>query len=172
MNTRIAAAALVLIGSLQIVGDLAGSTPLRAVGAATHASPAPKVFTSQGGYETFSARFFIEWRSVDGTRHALELTPEVYRRLRGPYNRRNAYGAALSYGPVLAANPRTRPMLRQVTRYAFCAHAPLLEELGIQAADPAYPLRVRLEPRDRASRSAVWQTTFDIHCTPGQGERS
>ena len=164
MKTRIAAAALVAVGMLQMIGDLSGSTLGRAIGAATHASPAPKVFTSQGGYETFSARFFIDWRSADGLWHAVELTPQTYRRLEGPYNRRNAYGAALSYGPVLAANPRTRPMLEQVTPYAFCGDAPLLRELGIPADQVVYPLRIRLEPRNQASRSAMWQTTFDIDC--------
>lgn len=164
MKTKIAAAALVAVGTLQMTGDLSGSQAVRAVGAATHASPAPKVFTSQGGYETFSARFFIDWHAADGVWHAVELTPRAYRRVKGPYNRRNAYGAALSYGPVLAANARTRAMLEQVTHYGFCGDAPLLRELRIPASEIVYPVRIRLEPRTQASRSQAWQTTFEVNC--------
>ncbi|HJY77740.1 MAG TPA: hypothetical protein VKE95_13980 [Burkholderiales bacterium] len=171
MKRRLAAAALIALGTLQMVGDISGWQAARALGAATHASPAPKVFTAQAGYETFSARFFVDWEETDGTRHSLELTPRVYRRLEGPYNRRNAYGAALSYAPVLASNPRTRPMLEQVTQFGFCGRAPLLRELQIPAERIVYPMSVRLEPRETASRAAIWQTTFQIDCTRG-GESS
>ena len=171
MKSHLAATALIALGTLQMVGDISGWQAVRAVGAATHASPAPKVFTAQAGYETFSARFFVDWQESDGTRHSLELTPQVYGRLEGPYNRRNAYGAALSYAPVLASNARTRPMLEQVTRFGFCGSAPLLRELHIPADRIVYPVIVRLEPRERASRAAIWQTTFQIDCTQ-RGEPS
>lgn len=171
MKKGLAAAALIVLGTLQMVGDLSGWQAARALGAATHASPAPKVFTAQAGYETFSARFFVDWQENDGTRHSLELTPQVYRRLEGPYNRRNAYGAALSYAPVLASNPRTRPMLEQVTQFGFCGDARLLRELQIPAGRIVYPVIVRLEPREGASSAATWQRTFRIDCTRG-GEPS
>jgi hypothetical protein len=74
------------------------------------------------------------------------LTPEVYGQVRGPYNRRNVYGAALAYGPVLVTDDRTRPLFESVVRYALCGDAPLLRELGIDAADVAGPVRVRYEP--------------------------
>ena len=166
MKQWIAAFALIGIGCVQMIGDLAGRTDIRAVGAVIHASPSPKVFTAQSGFETFSSRFFIDWRDTQGARHALELTPRTYRGLEGPYNRRNAYGAALSYGPVLAANPRTRPMLDSVVSYAFCGDAPLLGELGIVRDEVTYPLRVRLEPREAKSRAPQWQTSIDIGCAP------
>jgi hypothetical protein len=97
--------------------------------------PAP---TSSGD----STRFFLEWtdRST-GTAHSQELTPEIYSRMRGPYNRRNVYGAVLAYGPVLPAELRD-----PVARYALCGEAPLLRELGIETADIAGPVRVRYEP--------------------------
>ncbi len=163
MNYRAAAAVLIALGCVQMAGDLSGRPDIKAAGAATQASPAPKVFTSQGGFETFSSRFFIEWRDPQ-ERHALELTPQTYRRLKGPYNRRNAYGAALSYAPVLAANERTRPMLDLVMRHALCGDAPLLAELGIDRHDIVYPLLLRLEPREEGSRQQRWQTTFTVQC--------
>jgi hypothetical protein len=144
------AAALVLlaVGLLQMAGDLLRWPALKGLGAATTASPAPKVFSSVRGLETYSTRFFLEWRDRAGSPHSLELTPEVYGRLQGPYNRRNVYGAVLAFGPVLEGDPRTRPMFESVARYALCGEAPVLRELGI---DPGQvedgTLRVRLEPR-------------------------
>lgn len=164
MKYRITAAALVALGCMQMVGDLSGNRELRAVALATHASPAPKVFTSQGGFETFSSRFFIDWTDAGGKPHTLEVTPATYRGVEGPYNRRNAYGAALSYGPVLAANEKTRPMLQSVMRHAFCGPAPLLHELFIPPEQVRYPMQVRLEPREAASNPGTWQTIFTVDC--------
>ncbi|MGH7152260.1 MAG: hypothetical protein ACREIU_16255, partial [Planctomycetota bacterium] len=87
--------------------------------------------------------------------HVLEITPEVYGRLRGPYNRRNLYGAALAFGPVLATDPRTRAMLEAVIRHALCGRAPLLRELGIDPNLVAGDLSVRYEPREGAPPSGL-----------------
>ena len=145
---RVAAACLIAVGLLQMAGDLCErfvstdvGRPLKGVGAATAASPAPKVFSAVRGQETYSTRFFLEWAGADGEAHSLELTPEVYSHLRGPYNRRNVYGAALAYGPVLPAELR-----EPVLTYAVCGEAPLLRELGIDPAEVRGPVRVRFEP--------------------------
>jgi hypothetical protein len=143
-----AAIFLLAIGLLQMTGDLVQqfvSEPVgkavKGIGAATAASPAPKVFSAVRGLETYSTRFFLEWEEADGSSHSMELTPEVYARLRGPYNRRNVYGAALAYGPVLPTELRD-----PVLRYAVCGDAPLLRELGIDPSRRRGPVRVRLEP--------------------------
>jgi len=137
------AALLVALGVAQMTGDVLHARPLQWLAAATNASPAPKVFTAFGNYEPFSARFFI-----NGT----EITPEVYARVRGPYNRRNVYGAVLAGGPVVP------PVLRDpVMRYALCDGVPLLRELGIEDVRTApaiviEPLRgppMRFEPQCR-----------------------
>ena len=52
----------------------------------------------------------------------------------------------LAYGPVLVADPATRPMFESVARHALCGDAPLLRELGLDAAD-VRDLRLRLVPR-------------------------
>ena len=147
-----AAPFLLAVGLLQMAGDLAEqhllAPPGRAVkgvGAATAASPAPKVFSAVRGLETYSTRFFLEWTDPDGRGCSLELTPEVYARLRGPYNRRNVYGAALAYGPVLPAGLRD-----PVMKYALCGEAPVLRELGIDPARVRGAVRVRYEPRPGA----------------------
>jgi hypothetical protein len=120
--------------------------PLKGFGAATTASPAPKVFSAVRGLETYSTHFYLEWTDRAGCEHTLLLTPELYARIRGPYNRRNAYGAALAYGPVLATTERTQPLFHSVMTYALCGEAPLLRELGIDPATIKGSVRVRYEP--------------------------
>ncbi len=143
---RVAIAALLLLGLAQMAGDLARLPALAGLAAATAASPAPKVFSSVQGLETYSTRFYVEWRDRAGAQHSLRLTPERYARLRGPYNRRNAYGAVVAYGPLLARGARTKAMMASVARYALCGDAPLLRELGLDPANIAGSVRVRLEP--------------------------
>jgi hypothetical protein len=144
------AIALVILGVAQMTGDLTGFLPLKAVAAATGASPAPKVFSAVQGLETYSTRFFL-----DLGHERVELTPELYARIDGPYNRRNVFGAALAYGPVLPASLRD-----PVTRYALCGDAPLLREMNLRAtATPA----VELEPLPGTSLGNL-PTRFEAPC--------
>jgi hypothetical protein len=137
---NILAAGLLAVGLLQMIGDVAGIAALKGIGAATAASPAPKVFCAAKGLETFSTRFYLEWTDSDGKERSLELTPQLYSRLRGPYKRRNVYGAVLAYGPVLP------PDLREpVMRYALTGDAPLLREMGIEPTGDS-DIHVRYEP--------------------------
>jgi hypothetical protein len=145
---KAAAPFLLVLGLAQMTGDLLeqhvsrpAGRALKGVAAATAASPAPKVFSAVRGLETYSTHFFVEWTDSAGATHSLRITPEVYARLRGPYNRRNVYGAALAYGPVLPAELRD-----PVMRYALCGDAPLLRELGVDPGDVRGPVRVRYEP--------------------------
>lgn len=141
-------AALLALGLAQMTGAVLGLAPLRGLAAATAASPAPKVFSSVNGLETFSTRFFVEWEDTSGASHSVQLTPEVYARLEGTYNRRNTYGAAVAYAPIFADDDRTRGLLVSVGRYALCGDAPLVREFGVDPASLAGPVRVRLVPRE------------------------
>jgi hypothetical protein len=138
---------LLVIGLSQMAGDLLRIPQLKGLAAATAASPAPRVFSSVRGVETFSSHFYIEWKDRNGAAHAIKLTPEMYSRIEGPYNRRNVFGAALSYAPILARDPRTSPMYQAVVRYALCGPAPLLREIGIDPTDLSDPPVIRLVPR-------------------------
>jgi hypothetical protein len=142
---KLAAVGLVAVGTLAIVGDVSGQPVLLGLGLASGASPAPKVFTSRDGLESFSATYEVRWEAPDGT-HSVTLSPQAYARLAGPYNRRNVYGAALAGGPVMAHDPVLRPMLEEVVRNAFCADLDVLAELGIQAEDRISVLEVRVHP--------------------------
>jgi hypothetical protein len=144
----VGAAALLVLGSLQMLGDAAGIAPLKGIGAALAASPLPKVFTDVRGLETFASEFTLLATLPSGQEIALPITPEVYRRLGGPYNRRNVYGAALSYAPRLP-----RRLWEAVFCYGLRRGGPLRSELGVPAE--AAHLRVRIATRTRG-RSDVW----------------
>lgn len=144
MTGRTAGVLLAALGLLQMGSDVLGLEALKGVAAATAASPAPKVFSAVGKLETYSVAFDLEWRDAVGVEHSRRLDSETYQRLRGPYNRRNVYGAVLAYGPVLAVNPRTAPMFEAVLRAATCDGAPLLREIGV--ASDARDVRVRVVP--------------------------
>jgi hypothetical protein len=150
----VSAVLLVILGTAQMAGDLAGALPLKAVAAATSASPAPKVFSAVRGFETYSTRFYIE-----SAGRRIELTPEVYSRMRGPYNRRNVYGAVLAYAPVIPATLRD-----PVVRHALCGEAPLLRELGIEARPQREPVVLVLEPLP-GTTIANLPTRFPVSCT-------
>jgi hypothetical protein len=139
--------ALLALGMLQMTADLLHLRALKGVAAATVASPAPKVFSSVRGLETYSSRFFVEWTDKSGVFHSIMIRQETTAGLRGPYNRRNVYGAVLAYGPILQSDPSVRPMFESISRYALCGDAPLLRELGIPVTEIRGAPRIRIETR-------------------------
>lgn len=160
----IAIGGLALVGFAQMAGDIFHCPALKAVAAATAASPAPKVFSTVKGLETFSTRFFIEWNDATGAQHSVEITPERYVHLRGPYNRRNVYGAVLAYGPVLETDPHTISLFNEVSTYALCGNAPLLRDLGIPAK-ATESLRIRLQIRPQIAVPSDLPLTRRAHCS-------
>lgn len=120
------AAVLLAIGLFQMTGDLLDLPLLRNLGKASALAPAPKVFCAVDGYEAYATTFALEWIDRDGGRHSRPLTADTVDRLRGPYNRRNVYGAALAYGPILPDRLRT-----PVLNYGLTGDAPMLREMGI-----------------------------------------
>ena len=119
---------LLVLGLTRMVADLSGASTVAAVAGATGASPAPKVFSSVRGLETFSSGFSLSWTNTAGEPVVLEITPANAARIQGPYNRRNVYGAVLAYAPVLEADPRTQSMYRSVARSAMCQDRPLIAQ--------------------------------------------
>ncbi|WP_114521408.1 hypothetical protein [Altererythrobacter sp. ZODW24] len=155
---------LVVVGCVQMAGDLLGLPVVKAIGAASSASPAPKVFTAQRGFETYSARFFVMWRDKQGAARELHLTPEVYAGVQGPYNRRNAYGAALSYAPVLFDTEITRPMLNSATKHTFCGNSTILEEIGIDRSNVDGAFQFELRPRQQMKAGHTWKLKYEVSC--------
>lgn len=153
---------LVFLGTFKVVADVFGLEKLSGAAAVTNVSPAMKVFTAHKGYETFSSRFHLTATLSDGRQRRFWLTPEVYRRLEGPYNRRNVYGAVLAYGPLLAADSRTRPMWDAVLRRGFCESNAVFRELGIaeHLDDTLQSLKIDYVPRHNNAAS----TTMEYRC--------
>lgn len=162
-KTWLQAATLVGIGCMQLTGDLLGNQTLKGLGALSHASPAPKVFTTQNGYETYSPRFTITTIDAQGGSTSLQLTPQVNAQVRGPYNRRNAYGAAISYGPVLASNPATQAMFSAAFRYGFCDAKGVAQDIGLPKSTN---YRVDIQTTDTATQTR-WPTSFSVNCKTG-----
>ena len=67
-----AAIFLLLLGLLTMIGDLADFARLKGFGTALVACPAPKVFSAVKGYETYSTRFFLEWKDQEGADQSVE----------------------------------------------------------------------------------------------------
>lgn len=137
-----------------MIGDLTGLRALKGIGAASAASPLPKVFSDVAGLETFASEFVVLY-TVRGRETELPITPDLYARLRGPYNRRNVYGAALSYAPRLP-----EPLWQSVYCYALASNGPLRRELGVPS--DASAVRVRIRTRT-AGRAGTW--LLDPRCS-------
>lgn len=163
MKTRcvIAFGILVSLGSLQIAAETLRMPRLKGFAAATQVSPAMKVFTAHQGYETHAARFALSWHDRDGVAHTLMLDPQTYAKLDGPYNRRNVYGAAFAYGPLLRNDPKLRPMQESVMRYALCEPGRLRSEFGIP--HDATQLTAHVVPMRPMTRRDL-ELTWEIDC--------
>lgn len=159
MNATVRGLVLVLVGTVAMAGDLLGLPSLYAIGLATSASPAPKVFTEREGLEGFSATYTLTWTDADGV-HTLPLDPEGYQGIPGPYNRRNVYGAALAGGPFLASHPQLADLHAQVARYAFC-EADVLSELGAPGVSPS-SVHLRVTPREGTQTDLPLQ--LEVRC--------
>ena len=154
-----------MLGTAQMAGDVLHLPALKGIAAATAASPAPKVFSQARGLETFSSAFELIVEDGGGQRRSIAITAEENARLRGPYNRRNVFGAVLAYGPVLAADPRTRPMLDAIARRTLCDSAPLIREAAIELRPGERVVAVRVVPREGAP-----PLDFPLEWAPGCGE--
>lgn len=152
---------LVILGTFRAAADMVGLKQVAALGAATNVSPAMKVFTAHQGYETHSSEFQIELRLSDGSITTATLTPELYSHLQGPYNRRNVYGAALAYGPLLANNPQTQDMFHSVSQYALCTPGTLISELLPDIKRPLHTAVLTLQPRNP---EATEPSVLEVHC--------
>ncbi len=154
-TANVAAVILTAIACLQIVGYLCGSRPLRGIGAALGFAPFPKVFSDVDGLETFASSFTLHWRDARGA-HALPITPKLYAQIEGAYNRRNVYGAALSYSPRLP-----RPLWEAVFCYGFAANGPLRHEFGVSPEAQGIAVTIKTNTRGRRD-----QWTLRPTCLP------
>src|SRR5262249_53527274 len=121
------AVVLTIFACSAMVGDIFHSLGMKGVGVASTIAPFPKVFCDNQGLEGFASEFAIEAQGAGGVTNIV-LTPEIYSGLKGPYNRRNVYGAALAFGPKLPPE-----LWRSVFAYGMGPSGPLRRELGLRA---------------------------------------
>ncbi len=149
LNWRNAAAlAILLLCLTQMFGDLLGNRVLRGLGAASAMAPCPKVFCDVNGLEGFASKFTLQLETNSGRVRDLEITPEIYARLKGPYNRRNAYGAAMSFAPKLPPD-----LWQSVYNYGWRENGPLRAELGVPNDTRSIATVIRTQTR---GRNEVW----------------
>jgi hypothetical protein len=125
-----------------MAGDILGSNALKGIGAATGMAPCPKVFCDINGLEAFASSFQIIAEGEETV--SIQITPELYARLRGPYNRRNVYGAAIAAAPRLP-----KAMWQSVFCYAFRPDGTLRRELALPRNTKRIYLAVRTNSRGR-----------------------
>jgi len=120
-----------------MVGHILNIKQLKSIGLATCAAPYTKVFCqaecleTQRVYETFAADFSVSYVTKEGNAETLRITPALYQKIKGPYNRRNVYGVVIAYGPALPEAMRLATF-----RYA-------LEDPGNVARELAIPSDAR-----------------------------
>lgn len=140
---NIAAASLLVIGSTAMLGELLHLPKLKGLALASQVAPYTKVFGSAKShdthhkFETFASEFTLHFDTNDERHQQLTITPEVYQNLRGPYNRRNVYGAILAYGPALP------PELQKHTlHHALSSDNAILTELGLPSNTSNHTLTI------------------------------
>jgi hypothetical protein len=138
---NIMAGVLLLIGLTQMTGDLLRNRNVKGFGAVTVVAPCPKVFCDMDGLEPFASSFTITAKGQDIV--SFPVTPELYSKLPGPYNRRNVYGAAIAAAPRLP-----EPLRKSVLTYGFGPRGPLRTELTLPE-NTKITLTVRTNTRGR-----------------------
>lgn len=136
------ATVLLVVGFVQMAGYLLDSKTLRGIGLASYTSPLPKVFSDVDGLEIFASSFKIVLKTEDLKEQELQITPELYSKLEGPYKRRNVYGAALSYAPRLPDE-----LWQPVFRFGFSG--PLLEEFSLPSDTKKVDLHIKTNTKGR-----------------------
>lgn len=148
--------ALIVLGSLNILGFVTGQAWLRGLSIASVASPLPFVFSQFRGYETFAADYEVIAHYENGQKESVAISPPLYSKLGGTYNRRNTYGAAASYGPRMT-KPSEEALVNHVLAFGLCEGGPIARQL----ADPNVR-SATLEVRSRTAGSTeVWTKTID-----------
>lgn len=99
------------------------------------------------GLEPFASTFTIVTQGREVV--AIPVTPELYAKLKGPYNRRNVYGAVFAAGPRLP-----EAIWRSVLQYGFAPAGPLRQDLGLPEDTTKIRLRIRTNTR---GRSGSWE---------------
>lgn len=148
---------IILIGSLSMLGTITMLDPVKGIGFMSTASPLPLVFSKFRGVENFSSDYFMDIRFKNGETTSFKITPEMYERTAGPYNRRNPYGAVLAYGPMLT-KPNELILRDSVMQYSACGRGNFMREIGVDK--PIEHINVTV--KSKTVTKPVWN--FEVNC--------
>jgi len=145
MKRKVIYSIVVAVGLIQTAGFLLQNKTLRGLGIACCSSPLPIVFTEVRGVETFASDFFIQYIDSTQQKQEIQITPALYSKLQGPYNRRNIYGAAIAYGPVLKEEQWSSILSR-----GLCDQS-LIKEMGLATNGSDYAVRIKTKTQGRTN---------------------
>lgn len=147
---------VLLIGHISIFGKLIDNELIQGLGFMTAASPLPLVFSKFRGIEGFASQFRVNYIN-SGQAEIMAITPQNYQSLKGPYNRRNAFGAAIAGAPMLTGE-NEKKMVDSVISYSFCTEK-LKKEFQIPGEAIVKELIV-----ESKTRGAEKTWTFQVAC--------
>ena len=152
-----AANALGLLGCLQAVGFYGAWPALRGLAALSLASPLPLAFSHFAGHETFSNTFAYAAVTASGRHLAGAIGPQLYGRLKGAYNYKNTFGAALSYGPFFT-EPWALAARDAVLQHGFCEPGHVVASSGFAGGEALRGVNITVaEHPDRGTQQWVLQ---------------
>ena len=151
--SRAALMVVFALSGLQLVGYVLQSDTIRGLGLISTASPLPFVFSAHDGLETFAQKYAVSIQTKkDAEPMSMDIDAPLYQKLGGSYNRRNAYGAVFSHGPIMAKGSGTG-LIDSVVRFGFCHNGPLTRTFGL----PAEPRSVTVKSRPNQPSKTLWQ---------------
>ncbi len=135
---------IVGIGLLQTIGYLTKVDVVRNIGLVTSASPLPIVFTEVKGVEAFAGDYYFQWKKDETSSvEKIKVTPALYSKLKGPYNRRNIYGAAIAGGPILP-----QKLSNPIINYGLCNDV-LTNELALPIDKKSFSILIKTRTKGK-----------------------
>lgn len=138
---------LIFISSLGTVNFFLKNPILGSLATVLQATPQPFVFAQVRGIEHFAARAILEFYYEDDRIVSLEVTPEVYRQVKGWLSYRRAYfGIPLFYSSDFLFAGQAATSI-EVLKFAYC-DGPILKEMGQSIGVKKFNLIIQTKTRD------------------------
>ncbi len=136
----------IILSCASAIGYVANSDSIRGIGFASATSPLPFVFSAYNGEETFSTIFELDIILKNGSHINQQIDNKLYGKLKGPYNRKNVYGAIFSHG-VFFDKENLINIRQQILEWGFCGGF-LSREFGIDEPIKTATISVRTKSND------------------------
>jgi len=149
---------LLALGCLHTFGYALGSPTIKGLAFSSVASPLPLVFSAYNGMETFSTSFELYAQLQNSSNITIQLDNKVYGSLRGPYNRRNVFGAIFAYGPFFNTT-QTESLRQMILEYGLCNNGPLAKEFGL--TELILQVTIEVKSKTAGNENKVWYMNVD-----------